>query len=164
MKIKDEFDYQVLNLTDAFFDAYSDPPYKEIARKKNRPYACLLIQSHYGYFIAIPYRSHINHKYAYRFKKSRRSQRARSGLDYSKAIIITNVDYIGAEDAIIDQDEYKETRDNIKYIRNDVVRYIDNYVDHLNGTRIVYDEIEFSRVYRFSTLPYFHKELGIATA
>lgn len=124
MKIKDEFDYQVLNLTDVFFDAYPDSPYKEIARKKNRPYACLLIQSHYGYFIAIPYRSHINHKYAYRFKKSRRSQRARSGLDYSKVVIITNVDYIGAEDAIIDQDEYKETRDKTKFDQGVVEQFM----------------------------------------
>lgn len=52
---EDSFDYQVLNLTDKFFDNYPDPPYKEIVRKNNRPYNCLLLQSHYGYFICIPY-------------------------------------------------------------------------------------------------------------
>lgn len=78
----DSFDYQVLNLTQQFFNDYPDPPYKEIVRKNSRPYNCLLIQSHYGYFICIPYRSHINHKFAYKFKNSARSKKAKSGLDY----------------------------------------------------------------------------------
>ena len=54
---EDPFDYQVLNLTDKFYTDYPDPPYKEIVRKNNRPYSCLLVQSHYGYFICIPYRA-----------------------------------------------------------------------------------------------------------
>ncbi len=53
---KDEFDYQVLNLTQKFYIDYPNPPYKEIVRKNSRPYNCLLIQSHYGYYICIPYR------------------------------------------------------------------------------------------------------------
>lgn len=92
---EDSFDYQVLNLTQQFYEDYPAPPYKEIARKNNRPYNCLLIQSHYGYFICIPYRSHINHKYAYKFKNSVRSKKVKSGLDYSKIIIISDSKYIG---------------------------------------------------------------------
>lgn len=49
----DQFDYQVLNLTTKFYNDYPDPPYKEIVRKDVRPYNCLLIQSHYDYFICI---------------------------------------------------------------------------------------------------------------
>lgn len=115
----DPFDYQVLSLTQQFYADYPDPPYKEIVRKSNRPYNCLLLQSHYGYFICIPYRSHINHKYSFKFKNSVRSRRASSGLDYSKIIIVTNNAYIGETDAIIDKDEFNETRDNIEYIKND---------------------------------------------
>ena len=74
--MEDPFDYQVLNLTQQFYNDYPDPPFAEILRKRNRPYNCLLIQSHHGYFICIPYRSNINHKYAFRFKNSIRSQRA----------------------------------------------------------------------------------------
>lgn len=158
---QDSFDYQVLNLTDKFYVDYPDPPYKEIVRKNSRPYNCLLIQSHYGYFICIPYRSHINHKYAFKFKKSIRSQRANSGLDYSKIVIITNNEYIGTIDAIVDKDEYNETRDNIEYIKSDAQNYIDNYVDSLMGKSTKYDKREFNRVYGYSTLQYFHKELGI---
>ena len=31
-------DYQILKLTDAFYNAYLNPPYKEILKKKQRAY------------------------------------------------------------------------------------------------------------------------------
>jgi hypothetical protein len=158
---EDTFDYQILNLTKSFYSNYPDPPYKEIVRKDARPYNCLLVQSHYDYFICIPYRSHINHKFAYRFKNSIRSKKSKSGLDYSKIIIVKDTQYIGNTDAIVDKDEYNETRDNIEYIRNDAIRYVDDYVEHILGLSSKYDETEFNRIYRYSTLQYFHKELSI---
>lgn len=159
---EDPFDYQVLNLTNKFYSDYPDPPYREIVRKNGRPYNCLLVQSHYGYFICIPYRSHINHKYAFKFKDSIRSKRTNSGLDYSKIVIIKKSEYIGLTEAIVDKDEFNETRDNIEYIKNDAQRYIDNYVNCLMGKTTKYDKKEFERVYRYSTLQYFHNELEIA--
>ena len=160
--MEDPFDYQVLNLMQQFYNDYPDPPYREIVRKNSRPYNCLLIQSHYGYFICIPYRSHINHRYAYRFKNSIRSKRAKSGLDYSKTVIVIDSRYIGNQNAVIDKDEYNETRDNIEYIKADVQKYIDEYVDYVLGKQIKYDSKEAARIYQFSTLKYFHKELGIS--
>ena len=55
--MKDSFDYQILNLTKDFYLSYPSPPYTELISKEQRPYNCLLIQSHYDYFICIPYRS-----------------------------------------------------------------------------------------------------------
>ena len=161
MSLKEDFDYQVLNLTQDFYTNYPSPPYDEIMKKDNRPYNCLLIQSHYDYFICIPYRTQINHKYAYKFKHSQRSKKAKSGLDYSKMAIIKNSDYISNSDAVVDKDEYKETRDNIEYIRNDAEEYINDYIGHVSGSSKKYDSIEFNRVYKYSTLAYFHKELGL---
>lgn len=158
---EDSFDFQILNLTNKFYSDYPDPPYKEIERKNSRPYNCLLVQSHYGYFICIPYRSHINHKYAFKFKKSNRSRRTNSGLDYSKIVIVKNSGYIGTTDAIVDKDEFNETRDNIEYIKNDAQQYIDNYVNYLMGKTTKYDKRKFDRIYRYSTLQYFHSELEI---
>ena len=158
---KEEFDYQVLNLTQKFYTDYPDPPYKEIVRKNSRPYNCLLIQSHYGYFICIPYRIHIRHKYSFMFKNSLRSKRAKSGLDYSKIVIVADSNYIGQTDAIVDKDEYNETRNNIEYIKNDAQEYVDDYVNYLSGNSTKYDKKEFERIYQYSTLQYFHKELGI---
>lgn len=82
-------------------------------------------------------------------------------MDYSKIIIITDEKYIGTTDAVVDQDEYNETRDNIGYIKNDAQKYIDDYVDYLSGRQTKYDKREFERTYKYSTLQYFHNELGI---
>lgn len=157
----DYFDYQIFHLTQHFFDDYPSPPYDEIIRKSSRPYNCLLVQSHYGYFICISYRSHINHKHAYKFKNSERSKRTKSGLDYSKIVIVINSAYISSVNTIVDKDEFAETRDNIEYIKKDAQRYIDDYVAYIQGQEIEYDEKEFNRTYQYSTLKYFHKELGI---
>ena len=60
-----ENDYQILKLTDDFYNTYPNPPYIEILKKKQRAYNCILFQTHYGYFICVPYRREISHKYAY---------------------------------------------------------------------------------------------------
>lgn len=157
----DPFDYQVLNLSSKFYNDYPAPPFEEIIRKDFRPYNCLLIQSCYDYFICIPYRSHMNHKFGYKFKYSARSRRTHSGLDYTKIVIIKNSEYIDKSDAVVDADEYRETRDSIEYIKKDSQTYIDDYINHLLCKSNKYDDREFERAYRFSTLKYFHKELGI---
>lgn len=87
-----EYDYQVLRMTEKFFDHYPELEYPEIMRKKLRSYSCLLIETHYEFFICIPYRTEIRHKYAYHFKKSKRSREHRSGLDFTKMIIIKNAE------------------------------------------------------------------------
>ena len=104
-----ENDFQILRLTDQFYSSYPNPPYKEILEKKQRAYNCILFQSHYDYFICIPYRSEIKHTYAFRFKHSKRSQMHRSGLDYTKLVIISKPEYVDCKNAIIDNDEYKLT-------------------------------------------------------
>ena len=158
---EDSFDYQVLNLTEKFYKDYPDSPYREIVRKETRPYNCLLIQSHYGYFICIPYRSHVNHKYSYKFKYSARSRITDSGLDCTKIIIVRKPEYIGVSDAVVDADEYRETRYNIEYIKKDAQSYTDDYIEFIFGKSTKYDARKFQRVYGFSTLKYFHKELKI---
>lgn len=95
------------------------------------------------------------------FKNSIRSKRAKSGLDYSKIVIVADSNYIGQTDAIVDKDEYNETRNNIEYIKNDAQEYVDDYVNYLSGNSTKYDKKEFERIYQYSTLQYFHKELGI---
>ena len=98
-----ESDYQILKLTDVFYREYPNPLYNEILKKNNRAYNCLLFQSRYDYFICIPYRSEISHKYAFHFTNTTRSKEHKSGLDYSKIVIITKTDYIDSVDAIIDK-------------------------------------------------------------
>ena len=157
-----ENDYQILRLTDLFYQDYPHSRYGEIMIKKNRAYNCLLFQTHYDYFICIPYRTEIVHDNAYRFKYSKRSEKHRSGLDYSKIIIITETKYLDNKDAIIDKDEFKETIRNIEKIKNQALQYVENYVAHMRKSRLLHPE-EFKRRYQYSTLQYFHKELKINT-
>ena len=58
-----ENDYQILRLTDLFYEAYSNPPYVELLEKRTRAYNCLLFQTHYDYFICVPFRTEITHGY-----------------------------------------------------------------------------------------------------
>ena len=67
----------------------------------------------HDYFICVPYRSEITHSYAYHFRKSARSRQHKSGLDYTKIVIINKSEYIDTEDAFVDKDEFNETMINL---------------------------------------------------
>ena len=155
-----ENDYQILKLTPLFYEKYLKPSHTEILQKNSRAYNCLLFQTHYDYFIAVPYRSEITHKYAYHFKYSKRSRKHKSGLDYTKIVILDKTEYLDTKDAIIDKDEYNETVKNFETIKEQVLKYVEDYIGQQKGEKVL-DEKEFQRRYRFSTLKYFHKELGI---
>lgn len=152
--------FQILRLTDNFFASYPNPPYKEILKKNARAYKCVLFQTHYDYFICIPFRSEISHNYAYHFKKSSRSKLHKSGLDYTKIVIINKSEYIDDKDSIIDHDEYLETLANSKRIIQESLCFVEDYVAHLKSKQLLHDK-EFNRRYAYSPLKYFHKELGI---
>lgn len=157
---REEVDYQILRLTDLFYHAYPNPPYLEILEKRKRAYNCLLFQTHYNYFICIPFRTEISHKYAYHFRNSKRSQKHKSGLDYTKIVIIKNNEYIDARDTIIDNDEFNETMIHLEKIKKEALEYVEDYIMHVNGAHRLH-EAEFKRKYQFSTLKYFHEELGL---
>lgn len=155
-----ESDCQILKLTTDFYAAYPSRLYKELLEKRQRAYNCILFQSHYGYFICVPYRTEINHKYAYRFKKSARSRIHKSGLDYTKIVVITDTRFIDTKDALVDKDEYNETMMNLDKIKREVLNYVEDYVSHIKREKMLHVK-EFKRRYLFSTLKYFHMELGI---
>ncbi|MBQ7954200.1 MAG: hypothetical protein IJ282_00465 [Lachnospiraceae bacterium] len=155
-----ESDFQILRLTDAFYATYPNPPYVEILKKRKRAYNCILFQTHYGYFICIPYRTEITHKYAYHFKNSARSRVHKSGLDYTKIVIIGNKEYIDNENALVDRDEYNETVIQLKRIKREALEFVEDYVAHVSGKKIMHTK-EYKRRYNFSPLKYFHRELGI---
>ena len=63
-----EYDYDIYLLSQKFMNDYPLSKYPELMYKFGRPYNCLLIDTHYDYFICVPYRSYINHKNAFMFK------------------------------------------------------------------------------------------------
>ena len=151
----------VCRLTEDFMKDYPLSQYPELMYKIGRPYNCLLVDVHLDdYFIFIPYRSHIRHNNAFKFRGTQRSKENQSGLDYSKIVLISKYEYGTAKNTVVDQDEYNETRKNIQKIATEAVAYIDGYVNHCNGARVLHPK-EFDRRYKYSTLPYFHDLLKL---
>ena len=152
---------QIYLLSSQFIQDYPINKYPELMHKRGRPYACLLIETHDDYYICIPFRSAINHKNAYLFRNTKRSQQTNSGLDYSKIVIINNPDYLdSATPAIVDRDEYHEMMTNLSQIVKEAISYVDTYINHINRTNPLHPK-QYKRKYGFSTLKYFHRELGI---
>lgn len=160
MKLLTESDNQIVKLSSLFYKDFTEACFPEILKKGSRPYNCLLFQTHYDYFICIPYRTNINHTNAFIFKNTKRSEENNSGLDYSKIIIIKNLNYIDDSEAIIDRDEYTETYFNLDKIKEEALSYVETYINHISRIKTLSGKI-YRRMYFYSTLKYFHKELGI---
>ena len=156
-----DYDVEVMQLSQDFWNAYPPNKYPELLQKQGRPYNCLLVDTHQDYFICIPFRSTISHRNAYLFRGTQRSQRTRSGLDYQKAVLIRDNTYLSNNPAIVDQDEYKEAMMNMDKIVEKSTKYIERYVAHANGAKPMHPRA-FNRDYGYSTLPYFHDVLGLA--
>ncbi len=155
-----ESDYQILRLTARFYENYPNPPYKELMLKPGRRYTCLLFQTHYDYFICVPYRSNVKHPFAFHFHQSKRSQKQKSALDYTKIVIIKQLEYLDSKQGYVDKDEYLETVRNLRQIKAEALAYVEDYVAEMCGQSRLHPK-EFQRKYSRSALPYFHKELGI---
>ena len=161
MEANTEFDFDLYLLSLKFVQDYASSTYPELMYKQGRPYTCLVIDSHDDYFICVPFRSNIRHKNAFMFKGTARSRVSRSGLDYSKIVLIKNLDYIDSvTKAIVDQDEYNEMMANLPTITQEVLEYVDTYISHVNKTSVLHQR-EYLRRYQYSTLPYFHDVMGI---
>ena len=141
--------FELRKLTKAFYDDYPESTFPEIERKQNRPYAVLLIKISDRTF-AIPFRSNIRHRYCYKFKTSDRSTDSSTGLDYSKAVVITKAKYLGNR-ININNKEYIELQKKCFFIRSKFEKYVKGYLKILSGKTNPFLE----RKYRFSTLKYF---------
>lgn len=147
-------------LSKKFFCDYPKDAYPELMDKPERPYACLLLKADNGYYICIPFRSHIRHNSAYFFKNTIRSKSSKSGLDYTKVVLVKNLQYLVIGRSIVDQDEYNEAVKNYHKIARDISSYINDYIEHQKGNCPLHSR-EFERRYRYSTIKYFHNILSL---
>lgn len=154
------YDYELYKLSNQFIADYPSNLYPELLSKSSRPHYCLLIETHCDYFICVPFRSNIDHNNAFKFKNTRRSSKSKSGLDYSKVAIINNTDYLSSANVVIDKDEYNQAVHNIKTIAKEVCDYIDKYISHIKGEKVLHEK-QYLRLYQYSTLPYFHDVLKL---
>lgn len=147
--------YSLNYLSTDFYDKYDSKNYPEIEHKASRPYLVMLIKIGTNTY-AIPFRTNIRHRYCYKFKTSDRNTQSITGLDYTKAVIINDMKYIGNK-ATIDNKEFVELNNKYFFIVKQFKKYVDGYRRYINGELNTFEQ----RKYQFSTLKYFHKEMNI---
>ena len=152
---------QLLRLSSQFYQFYNEDTYPEILRKNKRAYSVVVCIGNGDYYICAPFRSEIRHSQSFIFKKTLRSNIHKSGIDYKKIVIIRKIEYINWKDIpIIDNEEYLIFLKYNEKIGKQMIQYVERYILHIKNTKRI-NEKEFERLYRFSSLPYFHEELGL---
>lgn len=152
---------QLIILSSKFYKDYDKINFPEILHKPQRAYSMFAINTPQGYTICVPFRSRILHNESFLFKTSQRSRRTKSGVDYKKIVIITDQSYIDFNATpIIDQDEYNEFITNINVIEREVIQYVNDYISFVSNSSSLSDRAANNK-FMYSSLPYFHKELGI---
>lgn len=142
-------------LSKKFYDKYNITVYPEIEHKALRPYIVLLIEIDDNTF-ALPLRTNIKHGNCYKFQYSSRPTESVTGIDFSKAVIINDNSYIG-DIAEMDNKEYVELNNRIAFIISKFRTYVKGYYTFASGKA----HEKQAKKYKYTTLKYFHKELGI---
>lgn len=146
MKVKFVF------LTKEFLDKYSNIENTQIEIKEYRPH--MLIKetiNNQNLTFAVPLRSNITHKNAFMLY-------GKSGVDYSKAVVVNPNKDLKKDYPIIRDKEYKKIEKNFYKILGGFRKFIHHYNDEV----VVHpDKAENKTTAKFSSLQYFHNELGI---
>lgn len=142
-------------LSSTFYNEYDSINYPEIEHKESRPYLVYVVKVNDVTF-AIPFRTNIRHNSCYKFKNTTRQTDSSTGLDFSKAVVISDEKYLSTA-ATIDNKEYIELEDRFYFITNRFEQYLEGYRKYVNGSLDQYA----AKKYAYTTLKYFHKELSI---
>lgn len=138
-------------LTQDFYDKYNETDYPEIERKLLRPYTMVDVSIN-GLDFGIPLRSGIKHEYALWTDKENHC-----GLDYSKAVLIADKTYIDEKVPFIRGNEHNSLKGKEYILKKGFESYIKKYKKALSRIDIERNK----QICQYSTLQYFHKELGI---
>ncbi|MED1108072.1 type III toxin-antitoxin system TenpIN family toxin [Bacillus paramycoides] len=122
---------------------------------KGRGYGVLMLKVK-GYKFAIPLRSKMKHKENFTTKiYTENGAKLRKGLDYSKAVIITDERFVSTAVFKIEQDEFlKIAKAEIRIIQS-FEKYVERYVTAYNA-----GDSNILRKYQYSTLKNYHQELA----
>ena len=155
-------DSELMKLSEEFFKDYPYEKYPELLRKTDRTFDVIVFEGHGDYFICIPFRSDMNEKNgAFFFKNTNRSKRGNSGVDFEKMVIIKDFKYLNNKSPILlDRDEYERFSYFKSQIHEKAFDYLQTYMDYIKKNSSMLSR-KFKRDYQFTTLKYFHKELGL---
>lgn len=138
---------KLITLSPAFYARYSGC--KEILSKQPRPYACLAVQID-GVTFAIPFRHHIPHRWAF-------FTQGVSGLDYTKAVVISDWGFVSPVAPIIEQVEFNRLKGKDALITNGMRKFLAVYRKAVRYP----DNRHYQFIRSCSSLQYFHQELRI---
>lgn len=124
---------------------------------KTRGYGVVIISIRNLRF-AIPLRSNIRHNAAYITVRSQITGIRGKGLDFSKALLITEESYISVAPFKISADEHKKLQDKEVFITERFEKYVERYRVAFNKSD---NNILRSNEYRFTTLANYHLELEL---
>lgn len=147
--------FEIKKLSARFYNSYPELSFPEILHKTDRPYLVLLITIANNKF-ALPFRTNIRHNSCYKFKSTTRKTNSSTGIDFSKAVIVNNPDYLDSPSRI-NEKEYTELLINFHRIESKFKTYLNNYINYANGKLSVFEV----KKYAYSSMKYFHTELGI---
>ena len=120
-------DYQINLLSSEFYNNYPSYLYPEMELKQSRPFLVLIVKID-GYTFAIPFRTNVRHNYCYKFKKTGRETATNTALDFTKAVIINDLKYIGVT-ATIDHNEYIELSSKSFFI----IKKFKSFIESIKG-------------------------------
>ena len=139
--------YKICILSDKFYQKFPKEKFPEILHKgETRPYLILLVEIG-GKTFGIPFRSNINHKYCFKILNNRNQN---EGLDYTKAVVITEEDIGGS--AHLRPDTLPQVDGFIDVIVRDFAKFLEKFKEILNKEKLNRTE---QIIFNNCTLKYF---------
>lgn len=158
---------QLKKLTQTFYDEHTelqevlDNHNGQWTAGKTRGYGVVIISLNDLTF-AIPLRTNIKHKASYITVRSSATDNRRAirgkGLDYSKALLISDNSYISNHVFKIPNSEHTKLQNKQHHITERFERYVNRYIGAVKKQD---NNILRSPEYRFTTLVNYHSELNI---
>lgn len=148
-KLTEEFYNDNPNLIEALDGGWSQSA-------KVRGYGIVVISINSLVF-GIPLRSHIRHKHSFFTDTTQeQSTEGRKGLDFSKAILLSDSKYLDDSSFKVPVNEFDRIQDNHQHIVEKFTKYVEKYMKAVNKS-----DKYVLRIYNYSTLKNYHSELGI---
>lgn len=137
-------------LSKKYYTEYTNEIYPQLELKSTRPYAHVKINA-YGYDFYLPLRSNIAHPHAFFTDKKNKC-----GVDYSKAVIITDTSYVdNTKKVFLRDNEFKRLKGKDYKIKKGFEEYVALYKRAKNGEEIPHKE----DILLYSSLQYFEEYL-----
>ena len=136
------------HLSEKFYNDYPSEKYPEMMLKENRPYTQVITDVN-GLKFAIPLRSDISHKTDVLWT----DKKSGHGLDFTKAVVILDDNYISDNRVFIREKEHKHLLGKERRVKEKMEKCINNYKKAKENI----EEEHNAEYCSYSTLQYFEE-------